>query len=108
MSDLSDRRMFRYVVPVDDRAHEFKLTGDPVAVAADSLKRVEFWAEHDEDAGATDRTFRVFGTGQPLPHGAVWRGTCPRIAGLVWHLYEVTGPATPLSEVEQRMQRWGG
>ena len=28
-----DRRMFRYVVPVDDRAHAIPLSGSPVAVA---------------------------------------------------------------------------
>jgi hypothetical protein len=86
-----ERRMFRYVVPVDDQAHAFALTGDPVAVATMiDLDQVEFWAEHDEAAGKTDRAFRVFGTGQPLPPGARWTGTCARLAGLVWHLYEVT------------------
>jgi hypothetical protein len=91
------RAMFRYQVPVDDQPHLFTLTGDPVAVAplwadagSDPLMAVEFWAEHDDDAGASDRAFQVFGTGQPLPSGARWAGTCPRIAGLVWHLMEVT------------------
>jgi hypothetical protein len=92
---VADRRMFRYTVPVDDKAHEFALTSDPVAVAAPQVEVVEFWAEHDEDegAGAPRRVFQVFGTGHPLPEGAVWVGTCPRIHGLVWHLYELTGPA---------------
>ena len=86
------RRMFRYVVPVDDQPHEFTLTGDPVAVAAAEPEptAVEFWAEYDEDAGRTDRVFRAFGTGHPLPPGARWVGTCQRVLGLVWHLYEVT------------------
>jgi hypothetical protein len=88
---MSDRRMFRYEIPVDDRAHEFKLTGSPVAVATPDLGTVEFWAEHDGAASAT-RAFRVFATGQPLPDGARWAGTCPRIRGIVWHLYEL--PAT--------------
>jgi len=90
---MADRRMFRYVVPIDDRPHQFNLTGDPVAVAAAGAARVEFWAEHTDDhtdATATTRAFQVFGTGQPLPPGARWIGTCPRIGGLVWHLYEVT------------------
>lgn len=88
------RRMFRYTVPVDDGIHTFSLTGDPVAFAATADSRaVEFWAEHDEDAPAPDRAFRVFGTGHSLPPGAVWAGTCPRTAlGLVWHLYEVKVP----------------
>jgi hypothetical protein len=90
---VAERRMFRYVVPVDDRAHEFRLTCNPVAVAVAEHGShgwaVEFWAEHADDPGVT-RAFRVFGTGHPLPDGARWVGTCPRIGGLVWHLYEVT------------------
>lgn len=86
-----ERRMFRYVVPVDDQAHIFTLTGDPVAVAADGEAAVEFWAEHDGDhSGARQRAFQVFGTGHPLPTDAQWCGTCLRtMLGLVWHLYEV-------------------
>lgn len=82
------RSMHRYEVPVDGQWHTFTLTGSPVAVAAGEPHIVEFWAEHDDAAGRTDRAFRVFGTGQPLPDGAVWAGTCARISGLVWHLYE--------------------
>jgi hypothetical protein len=84
-----ERKMFRYTVPVDDQPHEFALTSDPVAVAAPQLESVEFWAEYDERAGRTGRSFQVFGTGHPLPEGARWVGTCPRIHGLVWHLYEI-------------------
>ena len=84
------RAMFRYVVPVDDGSYEVRLTGEPFKVAAADVDRIEFWAEHDDDAGESDRWFRAFGTGQPLPPGARWIGTCNRISGLVWHLYEVT------------------
>ena len=92
--------MFRYTVPVDDRSWAFDLTSDPVHVANGiTLDEVDFWAEHAEHAGRCDRVFQVFGTGQPLPADARWVGTCPRIAGLVWHLYErdvdATEPAGP-------------
>jgi hypothetical protein len=90
---MSNRRMFRYVVPVDDEAHIFTLTSDPVAVAAtDDEGAVEFWAEHEQDAAMIrSRAFRVFCTGHPLPGDATWVGTCPRTPlGAVWHLYEVT------------------
>jgi hypothetical protein len=89
---MPDRKMYRYVVPVDDQPHTLTLTGDPVAVAATPDSRgVEFWAEHSDHAGRTDRAFLVVGTGHPIPDGAQWVGTCPRTAlGLVWHLYEVT------------------
>jgi len=53
-------------------------------------RSVEFWAEHDDDGGEPKRLFQVFGTGHPLPSGARWTGTAPRVSGLVWHLYEVT------------------
>lgn len=91
------RRMYRYVVPADDRSHEFTLTSDPVAVAPVPVDigehEVEFWAEHDDDAGASDRAFQVFGTGHLIPDGGRWIGTCGRIQGAVWHLYEVTDHA---------------
>lgn len=88
------RRMFRYVVPVDDQPHVIPLSHSPVAVAAvhDPLGvfSVELWAEHTEGAPQVRRTFQVFGTGHPLPDDARWAGTCARTAeGLVWHLYEI-------------------
>ena len=82
------RQMFRYEVPVDDQAHAFALTCNPVAAANAAGDVVEFWAEHDTTQAECDQAFRVFGTGHPLPEHAEWIGTCPRDrAGLVWHLY---------------------
>jgi hypothetical protein len=86
------RRMFRYTVPVDDQPWPFDLTGDPVAVAVGfTVDEVEFWAEHTEGTPKKARRFQVFGTGHPLPANARWVGTCPRVSGLVWHLYEIVG-----------------
>jgi hypothetical protein len=87
---MTDRRMFRHEVPVDDGNHELGVSGEPVAAAATGGGvAVEFWAEHVE-GHAPLRYFRVFGTGQPLPRNARWVATCPRTgAGLVWHLYEM-------------------
>ena len=88
-----DRRMFRYVVPVDDRPHVIELWDTPVAVAArrdGGGFSVEFWAEHAEGGLTIVHTYQVFGTGHPLPNGAEWVATCPRMPeGLVWHLYEL-------------------
>jgi hypothetical protein len=84
--------MFRYTVPVDDQARAFDLTGDPVHVAGGiTLDEVDFWAEFTDGAPRRARRFRVFGIGQPLPGNARWAGTCPRVSGLVWHLYEIAG-----------------
>jgi hypothetical protein len=86
--------MFRYVVPIDGNAFAFALSHNPAAVAAqDDSRAVEFWAEHTEGAPAVKRWFQVWGTGVPLSEDARWTGTCQRTpAGLVWHLYEVSGP----------------
>jgi hypothetical protein len=38
------------------------------------------------------RLVQAFGTGQPIPDGAVWLASC--LDGpLVWHVYEVTPDA---------------
>lgn len=66
------------------------LHGDPLHVAAASDELVEFWTEHRDDERPLKRTFRVFGTGEPLPVAATYWGTTLRTPGLllVWHLYE--------------------
>jgi len=96
MTDI-DRRMFRYTVPVDDRAHVLELWDTPVAFAAVSRDAgefsVELWAEHADGGLAIARAYQVFGTGHRLPDGAEWVATCPRTAeGLVFHLYELPVP----------------
>lgn len=94
------RRMFRYEVPVDDREHRHVVHGEVRKVATQTwtpgrMPVVEFWAEGVDpvpDGTLLQRTFQVFGTGHPLPENAQWRGTTDRDqAGLVWHLYELTG-----------------
>lgn len=95
--EAAARRMFRYEVPVDDRPHPVRLSGDPVAAACTVTGwtvLVEFWAECDESVPQVTRSFQVFGTGHPLPPGARWAGTCPRTpGGLVFHLFELPGAA---------------
>jgi hypothetical protein len=81
------RTVYRYVVPVNDEAHEIELSGPIVHVAARSMGNVEFWALVGEQESLV-RTFQVFGTGHPLPHQAKYIGTA--LAGpLVWHLFEL-------------------
>lgn len=87
------RRIYRYVVPLDGKAHSFHLTGSPVHVGIGKKENyeVDFWAENDTSELWLDRQFRVFGTGDELPDGARYFGTAPRTKqGLIWHLYEVT------------------
>ncbi len=97
MTETPVRRMFRYEVPVDGQPHFLRLSHGPVAVAAAGPDLVEFWAEHTEGAPEAERVFQVFGTGHPLRENARWAGTCPRVSGLIWHLYELVSDegATP-------------
>jgi hypothetical protein len=83
-------RMLRYEVPVDDRWHTIELGGDPLHIAARNPSIVEFWTLADTGAEVRPRSFRVFGTGQPLDRSArVYRGTVLTFGGqLVWHLFE--------------------
>lgn len=102
------RRVLRWEIPIDDQDHERGAAGPVVYVSGhrDFRARVEFWTvdpsdeefwaapigtrEHAPPPGGT-RWFRVFGTGQPVPAGYVWRATAARTAdGLVWHLFERT------------------
>lgn len=91
---MTRRRMFRYVVPVDDQRHTFELndsvSGGPLHVQAAGEVTVEFWAEASDAFPAIKRAFQVFGTGHNLPDDAIWVGTSQRTpGGFVWHLYEV-------------------
>ncbi|MEU1763330.1 hypothetical protein [Micromonospora sp. NPDC005652] len=89
---MRERRILRYVVPVDDQWHTHHLSGAIVQVGAQRTDIVEFWAFHHPDEPQLARRFRVFGTGQPLPDearthlGAVV--VTASIRRLVWHLME--------------------
>lgn len=96
MNDAA-RRVFRHEVPVDDQWHEFELTGPILHVATRHYDRVEFWTIADLGGPVRVRTFRVFGTGQPLPDdAAIYIGSAfTPSRNLVWHVFErdVTGTA---------------
>lgn len=92
MADETVLKIFRYEVPVDDQWHDIPLSGAIYHVASRRPHVVEFWAL----AGGPDvrRTFRVFGTGHPLPEQFKHRGSCFVGGGhLVWHLVERWEPA---------------
>lgn len=94
------RQMCRYEVTINDQPQGFSLSDNPRHVAAaqigvgyDAQRIVEFWAESDPELSGTTtrRIFQVFGTGHPLPAGAMWWGTTDRKRprDYVWHLYEL-------------------
>ncbi len=83
----------RYEVPIDDEWHEIELSGGILpTLGARHPFMVEFWALADTEEAGVKRSFRIFGTGHPLPletrfqdiHGSVIGG-----GGMyVWHLVE--------------------
>lgn len=93
----------RFEVPVDDRWHEVGHYDRVLAVNVDRPDVVEFWALVDDQdpRPAPNHTYRVFGTGQPIPLGpwgegrthwvgmGIWDGRPTESTGrLVWHLFE--------------------
>lgn len=84
------RSVWKYEIPVDDQWHPVPTPLPAVVVNVDSkgaLGTVAVWAEVTTNSGETSkRRMRAFGTGQPIPKGAVYVGTA--LAGpLVWHIY---------------------
>lgn len=79
----------RYEVPVDDQWHELRLSGAVLHAASRRADVVELWALHG-GGPEVPRTFRAFGTGQPLPTEPTRHvGTALAAAGrLVWHVME--------------------
>lgn len=79
----------RYEVPVDDRWHPVQLSGNVLHVDCRNAHVVELWALHTDGPGDT-RSFRVYGTGQPIPPDLRHIGTALAPGGkLVWHLMEI-------------------
>lgn len=88
---MSEQRILRYQVPIDDRWHAFPATKALHVGCRGPMRFVEFWAF---DKVMQMRAFRVFGTGADVPDGAVYEGTVIAAAGqLVWHLF-----STPTEE----------
>lgn len=87
------KTIYRYSVPVDDKPHTFELSSDPVRVEAIYTGlgeyEVEFWAEFHTQWPVETRVFKIYGTGHQIPSAAEYWGTCQRINGMVWHLYEI-------------------
>lgn len=87
------RRVFRWVIPVDDQPH--KMGGGPVVMVdtRGSTDTVEVWTIEMVD----DKTFvslnrerraQVFGTGHPIPFESEHVGSAITPGNvLVWHLF---------------------
>lgn len=98
--------VYRYEVPIDDQWHTLDLTGPVLHVGQREAElhqaaRLAVWALHIDQQPAglkvepKPRTFRVFGTGQPLTTQDNAAYTVEHVATvigadgyLVWHLFE--------------------
>jgi hypothetical protein len=105
------RRVLRWDIAIDDQDHDIDPSGPVLHVAGHRHHPtyVEVWTLDPSDeafwnapigtrlpAPGPRRVFRVFGTGQAVPAGYVWRATAERTAdGLVWHLFERTDEPAP-------------
>lgn len=82
--------VYKYVVPVDDEAHEVGFFPVHVGTDPDVYDEVLVWSLVDVDSPGV-RLVQVFGTGQPIPAGAQYVGTVPAAQGkLIWHVFDVT------------------
>lgn len=91
--------VLRWTVPVDDEPHVLDLSGGVLFVdCRDDPGTVEVWTL-DSGGPTVARTFRVFGTGHPVPDGWEYVGTAltpmevlglgqRKRGALVWHLFE--------------------
>lgn len=83
----------RVAVPVDDQWHQINVNGPILHVATRSEREVEVWFLADS-AVTWKRSFRVFGTGHPLPGGSythVGSAITPPDGRFAWHLFESLG-----------------
>lgn len=85
----SNRRVYRWTIPVDDHEHSYELTGWPIHVDAQSRNLVEFWTEEILTEEKITRTLIVVRTGHPVGDHWIYIGTTKRIEGFIWHLYVV-------------------
>lgn len=93
-------RVLKWTVPINDRDCALPISGHVIPGAEfvhTNGPEVFIWsvepspAEVAEMVGDTEpptRVFRVYGTGDEVPEGYVWRATTPRLGGLVWHCFE--------------------
>jgi hypothetical protein len=83
------RWVLRHEVPVDDTWHDVRLPGPVVHIATRRPDVVEIWTLHTDGGPEVTRTFRVYGTGQPITDAVRHVGTAIVPGGaLVWHLME--------------------
>jgi hypothetical protein len=82
------RAIHRLAIPVDDQWHTIALHGPIVHVATREHRHVEIWFIDNVGLPGEERTFRVYGTGQPDLKGTHVGTAITPDGALVWHLME--------------------
>lgn len=78
--------IFKYPMQLDDRSLALP-RGAVIRRFAMQHGVPTVWAEVDSNAPTVTRRVQIFGTGHPLPEGAVYLGSCDH-GQFVWHLFE--------------------
>jgi hypothetical protein len=92
---MTDRRVFRYRLPITDHVVLEMPTGAEVLSVGpprDGFDELDLWAVVDTSVVTEqDRRFRIVGTGNPMPDDCGrFIGTVPTHGGsLIWHVFEV-------------------
>lgn len=85
------RTLYKYSFPIADAPTTVEThVGGKIVHGACHGGQLSLWVELDPDQPKEARTFRVFGTGQPIPEGYEHRATAPDGRMFVWHIYEKT------------------
>lgn len=94
------RTVWRYEIPIDDKAHAFELSDYPTRVQTrlftpsyfkDKGWYLEFWAMHDSLTVPMRMMLKVCGTGYEIPENGYVLATSQPLHGRVFHLIELQG-----------------
>ena len=92
------KTVYKYPAPLASQPFAVELPMTAEVLAFDQQgDELFFWAAVDPDDETETRTFRIAGTGHPLPSENMrYIGTCQQMGGaLVWHLFELERAAVP-------------
>lgn len=83
-------QVWKYTLELSDEPQVLSIPkGAEILTVAGQHDKPALWALVEPTAVREPRTFRVFGTGRPVPYGLQFVGTAICHGGsLVWHVFE--------------------
>lgn len=83
------RTIWKYTLAITDAVQNVPMPRNPNIVRFDMQNGVPcVWALVESHNPVETHSFRVFGTGHPIPEDSRYVGTC-KDGGYVWHLFAV-------------------